>query len=74
MRQELVKSDDPVGLRLRIARLRAGRKQYELAAKVGVSGTVLSRIETGEKEPEPELLEKLWAELGTTDGAAEAVA
>lgn len=70
MRQELVHPDDPVGLRLRIARLRTGRKQYEVAAKVGVSGTVLSRIETGEAAPDPELLEKLWAELGVTEQAA----
>lgn len=63
MRQELVKPD-PIGLRLKLARVRTGRKQYEVAAKVGVSGTILSRIEAGTIEPKPELLERLWNELG----------
>lgn len=71
MRQELVKPQDPIGLRLKVARLRAGRKQYEVAAKVGVSGTILSRIEAGAIEPKPDLLARLWAEL---DVPAEAVA
>lgn len=70
MRQELV-NPDPVGLRLKLARVRTGRKQYEVAAKVGVSGTILSRIEAGVIEPKPDLLARLWAELGNP---AEAVA
>jgi transcriptional regulator with XRE-family HTH domain len=64
MRQELVTPTDPVGLRLKLARIRANRKQYEVAAKVGVSGTILSRIEAGVIEPKPDLLVRLWAELG----------
>lgn len=64
MRQELVKPDDPIGLRLKLARIRAGRKQYEVAAKVGVSGTILSRIEAGTIEPRADLVVRLWAELG----------
>ena len=63
MRQELVKGDDPIGLQLRVARLRAGIKQWELAQRVGVSGTVLSRIETGSREPDPDLLARLWEAL-----------
>ena len=63
MRQELVKPE-PIGLRLKLARVRTGRKQYEVAAKVGVSGTILSRIEAGTIEPKADLLERLWAELG----------
>lgn len=63
MRQELV-NPDPIGLRLKLARVRTGRKQYEVAAKVGVSGTILSRIEAGVIDPKPDLLDRLWAELG----------
>ena len=63
MRQELVKPD-PIGLRLKLARVRTGRKQYEVAAKVGVSGTILSRIEAGTIDPKPDLLARLWDELG----------
>lgn len=70
MRQGLVNEADPIGLRLKVARLRAGRKQYEVAAKVGVSGTVLSRIETGHTEPDDDLLERLWAELENGESVA----
>jgi len=63
MRQELVNPADPIGLRLKLARVRAGRKQWEVAAKVGVSGTVLSRIESGIVEPSPEMVARIEAEL-----------
>jgi transcriptional regulator with XRE-family HTH domain len=67
MRQELDQSADPVGLQLKLARVRSGRKQYEVAAKVGVSGTVLSRIEAGTYEPSEDLIVRLRAELGMPD-------
>lgn len=63
MRQELVNPQDPLGLQLKVARVRAGRKQWEVAARVGVSGTVLSRIEAGIIVPNEDLLARLWAEL-----------
>ena len=63
MRQELVNQQDPIGLQLKLARVRTGRKQWEVAAKVGVSGTVLSRIEAGIVVPSDELLARIWAEL-----------
>jgi transcriptional regulator with XRE-family HTH domain len=44
------------GLELKIARLRAGIKQFELAAKVGIASTQLCEIETGRREVSPELL------------------
>lgn len=34
-------------------------KQYEIADKVGVSGTYLSQVELGHKEPSFELIKKL---------------
>jgi transcriptional regulator with XRE-family HTH domain len=64
MRQDLVKAaEDPIGLRIKIARLRVGLKQWELAQRIGMSGTELSRIESGAKTARPEILERLWAEL-----------
>lgn len=63
MRQELVNHPDPIGLQLKIARIRTGRRQWEVAAKVGVSGTVLSRIESGAIEPTAEMVERIRAEL-----------
>lgn len=47
------------GLELKIARLRAGLKQYELAAKVGIAATQLCEIEAGRRELSPELLERI---------------
>lgn len=52
-------SGDISGLELKIVRLRAGLKQYELAAKVGIAPTQLCEIETGRREPAPELLERI---------------
>src|SRR6476661_6140494 len=42
------------GIEVRIARLRAGLKQYELAQRAGIREPELSMIETGRKEPSPE--------------------
>jgi len=50
---------DNKGLELKIARLRAGFKQYELAAKVGIAPTQLCEIETGRREVPAELLERI---------------
>ena len=47
------------GLALKIARLQAGLKQYELAAKVGIASTQLCEIETGRREASPDLLERI---------------
>ena len=57
------------GLALKIARLRAGVKQYELAAKVSIAPTQLSEIETGRQQPSPELRERiLQAIKGSQNG------
>ena len=47
------------GIELKIRRLRIGLKQYELAAKVGIAPTQLCEIETGRRQPSPELLERI---------------
>lgn len=52
-----------LGYALREARMKRfpnkEMKQYEIADKVGVSGTYLSQIELGHKEPSFELIKKL---------------
>lgn len=42
------------GIDIRIARIRAGMKQYELAQRAGIREPELSMIETGRKRPSPE--------------------
>lgn len=47
------------GIDIKIARLKAGMRQYDLAAKVGIHPSHLSEIETGRRQPSPEVLERL---------------
>lgn len=47
------------GIELKIARIRMGLKQYELAAKIGIAQTQLCEIEAGRRKPSPELLERI---------------
>jgi transcriptional regulator with XRE-family HTH domain len=57
------KSDFPSGLELKIARLRAGIKQYELASEVKITPSHLSEIESGRREAPFELLQKISAAM-----------
>ena len=52
------------GLELRIARIRAGLKVFELAAKAGIEETRLSRIENSRRIPRPEEIQRLETALG----------
>ncbi len=56
---EITEVKSSKGLELKIARIRAGLKQYELAAKVGIASTQLCEIEMGRREVSSELLEQL---------------
>ena len=47
------------GLDFKIARLKAGNRQYEVAARLGIHPSQLSEIESGRRNPSPELLERL---------------
>jgi transcriptional regulator with XRE-family HTH domain len=49
------------GLDLKIARLRAGVRGYELARHVGMTESMLSRIETGRRAASPDELADLVA-------------
>lgn len=47
------------GLDIKIMRLRAGLRQYDLAARVGIAPNRLSEIESGRREVSPELLQQI---------------
>jgi len=49
----------PEGVEIKIARIRAGLLQYEVAANVGILPNRLSEIEAGRRRPSPELLERI---------------
>jgi len=57
----LNESGHPVGLDIKIARIRAGLRQYQVAMSVGISPARLSEIEAGRRRPSPELLERILA-------------
>ena len=60
------------GLDLKLARIRAGLKQYEVASKVGIGPTQLSEIETGRREPLPQLLQRILKVLRVNDDVEKA--
>jgi len=47
------------GVEIKIARIRTGLRQYEVAARVGILPNRLSEIESGRRRPSPELLERI---------------
>ncbi len=47
------------GLELKVLRIRAGLRQYELAAQLGITQTKLSEIECGRAQPSMELLQRI---------------
>ncbi len=53
-----------VGVEIRIARIKAGLKQYQVAAKVGVPQTIICEIEMGKRVVSPELLKRILGVLG----------
>ena len=62
----------PEGVEIKIARIRAGLLQYEVAASVDILPNRLSEIEAGRRRPSPELLRRiLQAIKGNGDAKAE---
>ena len=49
----------PEGVEIKIARIRAGLLQYEVAANVGILPNRLCEIEAGRRRPSPELLKRI---------------
>ncbi len=48
------------GLDIKIARLKAGLHQYDLAARLGIAPSRLSEIESGRRKAAPEIVEQLF--------------
>ena len=57
---------DQVGARLKAARHRVGLTLDELAARTGVSASTVSRLESGRRQANLELLVPLTRQLGIT--------
>ncbi|MBU2535414.1 MAG: helix-turn-helix domain-containing protein [Chloroflexi bacterium] len=53
----------PEGVEIKILRIKAGLRQYEVAASVGILPNRLSEIEAGRRRPTPELLERIFRVL-----------
>jgi len=47
------------GMEIKIARIRAGLRQYEVAMNVRISPSRLCEIEAGRRQPSPELRERI---------------
>ena len=58
------------GIELKIKRIRAGVRAYELAHRLGMSESALSRIETGRKQPSAELTARINEALSTAGSPA----
>jgi transcriptional regulator with XRE-family HTH domain len=58
---------------IKIARIRAGLKQYKVAIRVGIPPNRLSEIESGRHQPSSELVERIFRVIkGSGDVAKEA--
>ena len=62
----------PEGAEIKVARIRAGLRQYDVAKSVGILANRLSEIEAGRRRPSPELLERILQVMrGNHDGQTE---
>ena len=52
------------GLDIKIAGLKAGLRQYDLAAILGIPPSRLSEIESGRRKPAPEIVRQILKILG----------
>lgn len=61
------------GLELKLKRIQTGLRQYELAARVGISPTQLCEIERGRREASPELIQRIFKEINGESAASRKV-
>lgn len=54
------------GLELKLRRIKAGLKQYEVAARVGIPANRLCEIELGRRKGEPDLLARICKAIERT--------
>jgi putative transcriptional regulator len=52
--------------KIKIRRIEKGIKQWELASKIKVSESLLSKIETGRRQPSPRIVRKIALALGVS--------
>ena len=52
------------GIDLKVARIKAGYRQYEVAARLGIHPCQLSEIESDRRKPSAEVLQRLLQILG----------
>ena len=57
------------GIEFKIARIRAGYRQYEVAAQLGIHPCQLSEIESGRRKPSAEILQRLLQILSQINSA-----
>ena len=50
----------PEGVEIKVARIRAGLRQYEVAMSVGILPSRLSEIEAGRRKPSEELAKRIF--------------
>ena len=58
------------GIEFKIARIRAGYRQYEIAAQLGIHPCQLSEIESGRRQPSAEILKRLIQILGLIESTS----
>ena len=58
-------------LDLKTARIKAGLKQYEVAARVGIGPTQLCEIEMGRRVPSPQLVDRIRKVIRGNDDVGE---
>lgn len=54
-------------IELKILRIKAGLRQYEVAASLGITQTKLSEIECGRVKPNSELLQRILEVIQTKE-------
>lgn len=54
-------------IELKILRIKAGLRQYEVAASLGITQTKLSEIECGRVKPSSELLQRILEVIQTKE-------
>ena len=57
---------DSLGMRIRLARVRQGVRQTELARRIGISGNAMNQIELGDTDPRASRIKAIATELGVS--------
>lgn len=58
------------GIDIKIMRIKAGLRQHDLAARLGIPPNRLSEIESGRREPSPQVLQRILDIIGGSNVSA----